>query len=299
MIIESDMSCETRVAIFGASLSGNSAFSALYKQYNLVAYIDNDANKQGQVINGLSVHSPSDIECLDLSKVLIASEFFEQVIEQLKRIAPDLPYEVLPARIIKPLELQHSHRAGQTALDILKLLSGHLHHHCLEHYVDAGTLLGIYRDNALIPWDDDLDFAIKGCSVEEAIRVIEWVLPELMTLTGVEWQLTHYINHQSYGCVPVGGIRALKLTPKEGMEHFPGVDFFVKYIEGENMDYCLSSRGFRMPSSHFSSTPLYPFNGSYVSIPHDAESYLERHYGDWKTPKRDWTLAELKNTTVF
>ena len=65
------------------------------------------------------------------------------------------------------------------------------------------------------------------------------------------------------------------------------------------MDYCLASRGFRMPSSHFSHTPSHEFAGGVVYLPHAVETYLSNHYGDWRTPKQDWSLSEIKSATVF
>ncbi|MBU3002095.1 LicD family protein [Paraglaciecola arctica] len=289
----------TKVVIFGASLSGCSAFSDIADLYEVLAFADNDINKQGKQIEKIPVISPSEIAALKPEKVLIASEFFEQIQTQLKQLVSDINVEVLPARLIKPMQLKNSHRQGKTAVDLLLMLSENLAQHNVDHYIDAGTLLGVYRDNALIPWDDDLDFSIKAESLDHSIQVIEQLLPKMRELTGVTWTLHQYINQQAYGAVPVGAIRALKLLPNNGRDTFPGIDFFVKYIQGQNMDYCLASRGFRMPSSHFSHTPSHEFAGGVVYLPHAAEAYLSGHYGDWRTPKQDWSLSEIKSATVF
>ena len=287
------------VVIFGASLSGRSALSELSKQFDVVAFADNDSTKHGLKIQNIPIVSPMDLTALAPDKVMIASEFFEQIEEQLKQLVPEISVEVLPARMIKPIQLKNSHRQGQTAVDLLLMLSENLHSHDVPHYIDAGTLLGVYRDNALIPWDDDLDFSVNAQYLEHTVQTLEHLLPKLLELTGVSWTLHQYVNQREYGAVPVGAIRPLKLLPSEEKVTLPGIDFFVKYIDGEYMDYCLASRGFRMPTRHFSNIRGHSFSVGTVYLPHDVEGYLEGHYGDWRTPKQDWSLNQIKSATVF
>ncbi|GAC05484.1 MAG: LicD family protein [Paraglaciecola sp.] len=287
------------VVIFGASLSGRSALSELSKQYDVVAFADNDSKKHGSKIQNIPIVSPLDITSFEPDKVMIASEFFEQIEEQLRQLIPQTTVEVLPARLIKPIQLKNSHRQGQTAVDLLLMLSENLNALDVPHYIDAGTLLGVYRDNALIPWDDDLDFSVNAQYLNHTIRTLEQFLPKLFELTSVRWTLHQYVNQREYGAVPVGAIRALKLLPEDDNANLPGIDFFVKYIDGNYMDYCLASRGFRMPARHFSGIQSHSFSEGTVYLPHDVEGYLEGHYGDWRTPKQDWSLSQIKSATVF
>lgn len=289
----------TTVVIFGASLSGRSALSAISEQYEVLAFVDNDSKKHGANIQKIPIISPSDIASLQPDKIVIASEFFEQIQQQLKQLVPQIVVEVLPARLIKPIQLKNSHRQGQTAVDLLLMLSKNLKLQDVPHYIDAGTLLGVYRDNALIPWDDDLDFSVNADHLTHTIKVLEQQLPKMFEITGVTWTLHKYINQQTYGAVPIGAIRALKLLPDDDSGDFPGIDFFVKYIQGESMDYCLASRGFRMPSNHFSNMQNHTFAGGEVYLPNAVEAYLEGHYGDWQTPQENWSLNDIKSSTVF
>lgn len=297
--MQSNFNQPATVVIFGASLSGRSALTGISELYDVLAFVDNDSKKYGSSLQNIPIISPSEIATLQPDKILIASEFFEQIQEQLKQSVPHIMVEVLPARLIKPIQLKNSHRQGQTAVDLLLMLSANLKLQDVPHYIDAGTLLGVYRDNALIPWDDDLDFSVNADFLALTIKVIEQLLPKMLEITGVEWTLHQYINQQTYGVVPIGAIRALKLLPNNNGEIFPGIDFFVKYIQGEHMDYCLASRGFRMPSSHFSNMQSHTFAGGDVYLPNHVEAYLEGHYGDWQTPQKEWTLSHVKSATVF
>jgi hypothetical protein len=288
-----------KVVIFGASLSGRSALSTVSELYDVLAFVDNDSKKHDSSIQNIPIISPSDIASFSPDKILIASEFFEQIQVQLKLLVPEIMVEVLPARLIKPIQLKNSHRQGQTAVDLLLMLSKNLKLHDVPHYIDAGTLLGVYRDNALIPWDDDLDFSVNANHLSHSINILEQQLPKMLEITGVTWTLHQYINQQAYGAVPIGAVRALKLLPDDDREVFPGIDFFVKYIQGQHMDYCLASRGFRMPASHFSHIQRHTFAGGVVYLPNAVEAYLEGHYGDWQTPQEEWSLNQIKSATVF
>lgn len=288
-----------KVVIFGASLSGRSALSALSQLYDVLAFVDNDSKKYGTNIDGIPVVSATDIAEFKPDKILIASEFFEQIEAQLAQLVPNIQVEVLPARLIKPIQLKNSHRQGQTAIDLLLMLSKNLQLNEVPHYIDAGTLLGVYRDNALIPWDDDLDFSVNAEHLRHTINILEQQFPKIRNLTGVPWTLHKYVNQQAYGAVPVGAVRALKLLPDDDSGAFPGIDFFVKYIHGEYMDYCLASRGFRMPAKHFHDIRSHSFSGGTVYLPSDVEGYLARHYGKWQVPQKDWSLSDVKSATVF
>ena len=224
----------TTVVIFGASLSGCSALPSISERYNVLAFVDNDSKKQGSNIQNIPVIAPSGIAAQKPDKILIASEFFEQIQTQLAQLVPDITVEVLPARLIKPIQLKNSHRQGQTAVDLLLMLSENLQSHDVPHYIDAGTLLGVYRDNALIPWDDDLDFAVNANHLTHTINILELQLPKMQEITAVPWSLHQYINQQAYGAVPIGAVRALKLLPDDDRGTFPGIDFFVKYIQSGN-----------------------------------------------------------------
>jgi phosphorylcholine metabolism protein LicD len=179
------------------------------------------------------------------------------------------------------------------------MLSESLKSHDVPHYIDAGTLLGVYRDSALIPWDDDLDFSVNANHLTHTINILEQQLQKIFEITGVTWTLHQYINQKTYGAVPIGAIRALKLLPNDSRETLPGIDFFVKYIQGLYMNNCLASRGFRMPAKHINNIQRHTFAGGVVYLPNSVEAYLEGHYGDWQTPQKEWSLSHVKSSTVF
>lgn len=290
-----------RAIIFGASLSGINALKIVTKTYQIIAFIDNSVEKQGTTVNKIPVFSAAEIPNIPFEKVLIASEFAEKIHQQLLDDYSVNAVNIieLPNRITKSIQFGHDKELRQLSIQILHLICSKLNAENTPYYVDAGTLLGIYRDGALIPWDDDLDLAIPSESIDKVTAIIMSCMDELLELTKESWDLVTYYSEESFGAVQVGDIRGLKLQSKNEASKFPMMDIFVKYINNDVMDYTLASRGFRMPSEHILSLESMEFQGGLIKLPSQPALYLERHYGDWRTPKEDWKMSDIQSATVF
>lgn len=134
------------------------------------------------------------------------------------------------------------------------------------HFVDAGTLLGIWRDGRLIPHDTDLDFAI----------VVDWVKP---------------------GKVPaLKGIKEVRTITAKGRPmqraYLHGDVIVDLYYYWTGIEPCVavnkSDMGtMRMPLELVDFRKAHEFEGVTVQIPQDPDAYLEWRYGSsWRIPAR-------------
>ncbi len=130
----------------------------------------------------------------------------------------------------------------------------------VRFFLMGGTLLGLVRDNALLPWDKDLDF---GCFVEEATIQDLWEI----------FSASPYF-------LPMGTVddKLIKLRHVSGVT----VDIFVNHKDGDlrwhgGQFVCWQDKAFNL-------RPL-EFRGAKFYVPESAEAYLENHYGsNWRKP---------------
>ena len=284
--------------IFGAGDAGRAAYELLQNEFEIVAFVDNDSSKHGTDLLGLRVISPDDIESTRAAKVLIASEYSEQIVIQVAQMGLKQEIDVLASRYLKALDFSRPNIREQATQALLALCTA-LNKTDVRYYIDAGTLLGMVRDGGLIPWDDDLDIAIHADDLALLQLYLPHILADMKHSMGELYKVTTHISQSAFGAVQKGDVRSLKMTPVEVKSNMPMIDLFVKYIDGENMDYCLASRGIRMPAYHFNTYDELVFRQQIIKLPHQHKAYLSAHYGDWQTPKPEWSLSDLDNSTLF
>lgn len=287
--------------IFGASTAGKNALANLSKTDNVLAYVDNDPAKQGSMFEGRPVISPSALNDFEYDRIVIASEFFESISEQLItafNIAPE-KIEVLSQNQLAPMCFGHSAAMKDTAETLIFTLAELFDSRNIDYFIDAGTLLGIYRDQALIPWDSDLDFGVMENEVDAVALCLTQSLPTLNARTGGQWQCTPHLAQQSFGAIQCGDIRAFKLNNIEGPGPAPQIDIFVKYVRGAHVDYSLASRGISVPREHVDRFDAICYQEKTLKVPHDPEGYLAAYYGDWRTPVKQWHVGNIKGGKRF
>jgi len=142
-------------------------------------------------------------------------------------------------------------------------------------WVDAGTLLGLVRDNRLIPNDTDVDFAVSLKSTEvRLIPVLEG--QEVEPVRAIFWRGLPMQN--SY--LVSGEI----------------LDFYFFYSDIDiGMLVNVSDEGvMRVPTQFVHPTESKQWEGLTLPFPKDSSMYLQWRYGEsWETPKpgkRPWNL---------
>lgn len=290
-----------KALIFGAGAAGAAAYHHVSRTHEIIGFVDNDPNKTGTLLHERPILSPSSITELVFDRIFIASEYFEQIARQLQETLglPPETITVLPASALSDFSIGNGSNR-QLAEQVLFTVTDILQQQDIPYYVDAGTLLGIVRDNALIPWDTDLDLALPASHSESCYQALTTALPALARLTDCSWQIAWHTATTAFGPIRPGDLRCLKLTPHASQATLPNLDVFIKYIEGKTMYYVLASRGFIMPAAHIEYLESTLFNGRRLNVPGQPRTYLERHYGkDWHIPSKDWNLGMLNNTVVF
>lgn len=156
----------------------------------------------------------------------------------------------------------------------------------IPYVLEAGTLLGIVREDRLLPWDTDMDITITR-DYAERLYAIRWKF----WLKGYRASVRNF--KKDTGPFKKGDPRILKIQTRKFLffKEYHLMDIFIKELKDDKYFWVIAEKNPVLkaaPRHFYEKHTQYPFRGKMYSVPEDYIGYLEYHYGDWKTPKKDW-----------
>lgn len=178
---------------------------------------------------------------------------------------------------------------GKNALRAQKMLArvcSILHKARVPFCIDGGTLLGIIREQRLLPWDNDMDFYVSAQEQARLERKLFW-----LRLAG--YRVRKKFAAQDYGPIKQGQLRLIKIKSFGwfGLRDVILIDIFIKYpVEGKTYWIVGDKKAvLKSVDSHFYERfDKVEFLGQTYPTPADVENYLSVRYGDWRTPVKEW-----------
>ncbi len=79
-------------------------------------------------------------------------------------------------------------KAWATQMEILQIVADICEENGLQYFADGGVLLGAVRHQGFIPWDDDIDIALKREEYNELVRILPEKLPKGFKMEGMYMQ---------------------------------------------------------------------------------------------------------------
>ena len=170
----------------------------------------------------------------------------------------------------------------------------------LKYVLDCGTLLGIYREDRLLPWDNDMDLSIF-CDDEKRIKNVIKKIKKAGYIVKIRYQ-----EKEDYP-LEFKKIRILKIYNRKNFFAKGEVMldcFMVK--RGDNQYVCAYGglnhyTKIHIPTRFYETVDHLNFKGKQYSIPSYIEEYLTHRYGNWKIPIRDgsWDYRKDDGSIVF
>lgn len=189
------------------------------------------------------------------------------------------------------------------AIKLLKIVVDTLDKHDIEYYLDFGTLIGAVREKGLIPWDDDIDISLL---YEKDYSKIPLVLDEIkMNYKFRTYLLTfestkekrkkrgQTIYQEKVSFTDDRNFQIAKVRSNKFWIFGRGntcIDIFFKYKFEDNSCWLAYGQENSVPLEFMSDkTVEIDFCGIKVKILKEYDKYLTYKYGDWRTPKENWT----------
>ena len=287
---------KAKTILFGAGSAGEKFINNNdCNQYDLIAISDNNPNIWGSTLCEIPIINPAEIAHHSFDQVIITSFWADSIQDQLINelnipankviIAPKstIKNAVTPFTDIPTLEL---------ARETMGVLSEYLISCNVNVYVDFGTLLGLIRDGDIIPWDDDIDFAVNEEDFECVVKHMKSFAQLAPKAAGLEWQVSVISRANNDTSIK---IEFSQLQKKYN-------DFKIgiakrRHIDGNSVLVGLGGMLYA-PSFHFKDHEIINVFGYNFKTPSKPKEYLSFVYGDWKTPVKGMTFQDYNNRNI-
>jgi len=180
-------------------------------------------------------------------------------------------------------------------------------------WADQGTLLGIVRDDCLLPWDKDIDLSTWPEEFDKIVRLEEdfkrlgfyfevHEYKDCLFLTrevGYAVEIARYTKEGDVAVRKNNGPRNSRVERliKRGLALLPHA-IHCKLRDLGRRWHVKETIHFRTPAHHFASFRRIRFRDLELNVPAETESYLEFKYGpNWRTPIQDWNY-ELQDGSM-
>lgn len=160
----------------------------------------------------------------------------------------------------------------------------------IPYVLEGGTLLGIVRDNRLLPWDTDLDLTITR-SYARRLLSARWKF----WLKGYGTRVFKHRTDWSHFKKGTPRLMVIQIKKYFFFKDFNLVDIFIKDLADERYYWTVapSKKVLKStPRHYYEKITQRIFKDKAYSIPEEYDAYLQSRYGDWRTPKETWDFTK-------
>ncbi|MEE8341903.1 MAG: LicD family protein [Candidatus Neomarinimicrobiota bacterium] len=193
-------------------------------------------------------------------------------------------------------DLKLTGKLNYTARKMLRKVCGILDKHKIPYVLEGGTLLGIVRENRLLPWDNDLDLTITENYMDRILNLKRefWWSGYKLRIRKSREEMPHF---------PKGSVRLIKIkTKKYFLASGIGLmDIFVKKKIDDKYYWLVGPHSHvlkSVPHHFYENFTRYNFEGYDYSVPADYKAYLTYRYGDWHKAVKNYDYKKDDKSIV-
>jgi lipopolysaccharide cholinephosphotransferase len=279
---------KTKTIIFGAGAGAKKFLENEKLTREFLAVCDNDLQKQGTLFEGYDIISPKKLKEYDYDQIVITTQWATQVLKQLTEELKVNPSKIVvpPKALLKKPQPFYHKETKDLARTIITTLSKSAKQNNVPLFIDFGTLLGIVRDNDVIEWDDDIDFAVPLEKYDAFAYWFEKEFHKLSFLVDLKIQIcttkeaqTSYISLFFEDSRFNSFITTISFRQRN--------DLYSLHLPSGGMWYA--------PKKHFETFQTKQWNGVDLMLPYEYEEYLTFVYGEWQKPKKNISMTDYAN----
>ncbi len=176
------------------------------------------------------------------------------------------------------------------ALKMLREVTDILEQKKIAYWLEGGTLLGVIRENRLLPWDNDMDISITEAYYDALLHSVD----ALKKLGYMVWFKEFEKDDPPFqkGIKRIVKIRNRKLYFIRGEV---ALDIFIKFKKDDEYFWQVGQKKKSAPAHFYETLVEYPFDGKNYWVPKAYEAYLTFRYGDWQQPVKEWNTFKDDN----
>lgn len=281
---------KVRTLLFGAGAGAKVYMTKNAHSRDFIGILDNDPRRAGDTFEGVIIAEASTVASFEYDEIVITTQWSATVKKQLEsELSIDPSCIVIPqkAQLKEEISPFYNEKSRQLAREIVLGINTIAQKMRVPIVVDFGTLLGLVRDQDIILWDDDVDFAAPASS---ALAVEKVLSSFICKRRDIQWSLAK-IQEQQFKTT------SFELTftdPTNRLTPFVTSVAMRENVDGHSIH--LPSLGmWYSPEHHFEKNDILQWQGEEVSVPHGYLAYLDFQYGDWFTPKKNITFIDYAN----
>ncbi|MBQ8819382.1 hypothetical protein [Campylobacter sp.] len=265
------------IVIFGTGAAGRAIYRALKDEFNIVAFIDNNPNKQGTKYCDIEICSVQNVVNLKFDYVYLGGIWADEMEAQLLNLIDKSKIKVLDEK-----DISFSTPSRQVATDeIMRVLDGYFKEIKMDYFLCNSALISLLRGNSLSVVSD-VDLYVMNYAD------LEYLARELPHFLGSEYKLNLRYVKGDAAVRTDGQIKRICITNNLLESIVIDIGLFDEYENFMVCDYD-DGRYFYFPKEIFESgfTRL-EYMGFELNVLKHYNEYLEFMYGKnyLEMPKR-------------
>lgn len=207
-------------------------------------------------------------------------------------LASDDLIQLVPIQLIKKITNEniklHDSDNHSRMKKMLLFTIDQLQQHNIPFWLEAGTLLGIYRDGNLIAWDYDADISIPAEYSDKVAALRYKFFPRYIVR-----------KRSIYNRWIPGDTRVVKVkTTWEKLQQVNfHIDLFCVYRVNDKYRWVDSGVLKQVDAKFFDTQDYIEWEGRKIPVPAHTEEYLSLRYGNWRIPSKSY-IAGLHDGAI-